>query len=59
MTERNLKRFSDEVRESRRAQTPSTKLSVPEDIAPAAVFLGSPANRNITGVYLPVAGGIN
>ncbi len=48
-----------QVRESRRAETPPTKLSVPEDVAPVVVFLGAPANGNITGAYLPVAGGID
>jgi NAD(P)-dependent dehydrogenase (short-subunit alcohol dehydrogenase family) len=59
VTERNLERFPEEVRESRRAETPSTRLSVPEDVARAEVFLGSPVNGNITGAYLPVAGGID
>jgi NAD(P)-dependent dehydrogenase (short-subunit alcohol dehydrogenase family) len=57
VTEANLARFPEEVRESVRTRTPSGRLSVPEDVAPAVVFLGSPANRNITGCYLPVAGG--
>jgi NAD(P)-dependent dehydrogenase (short-subunit alcohol dehydrogenase family) len=57
VTQANLARFPDEVREEVRARTPSGHLSVPEDIAPAVVFLGSPANTNITGCYLPVAGG--
>jgi NAD(P)-dependent dehydrogenase (short-subunit alcohol dehydrogenase family) len=58
VTENNLAYFTDDVREERRARTPSTKLSVPADVARAVVFLGSPANTNITGVFLPVAGGI-
>jgi NAD(P)-dependent dehydrogenase (short-subunit alcohol dehydrogenase family) len=37
--------------------TPSGRLSVPEDVASAIVYLGSPANGNISGAYLPVAGG--
>lgn len=57
VTERNLTRFGDDVREPVRQRTPSGQLSVPEDIAAVAVFLGSPANGNVTGVYLPVAGG--
>src|SRR3954468_19026107 len=59
VTQRNLERFPEETRESVRQQTPSRRLSAPEDVAPAVVFLGSPANGNITGVYLPVAGGID
>jgi NAD(P)-dependent dehydrogenase (short-subunit alcohol dehydrogenase family) len=56
-TERNLATFGDEVRETVRGRTPSGRLSVPDDVASAIVYLGSPANGNVTGVYLPVAGG--
>ncbi len=56
-TERNLTMFGDDVREPVRQRTPSGHLSVPNDVASATVFLGSPANGNITGAYLPVAGG--
>jgi 3-oxoacyl-[acyl-carrier protein] reductase len=59
VTENNLARFSDEVRESVRERTPSGRLSLPEDIAKAVLLLGSPSNGNITGAYLPVAGGID
>ena len=59
LTENNLARFPDELRESVRQRTPTGRLSIPEDIARAVVFLGSPANSNITGSYVPVAGGIN
>jgi NAD(P)-dependent dehydrogenase (short-subunit alcohol dehydrogenase family) len=57
VTERNLATFGDEVRETVRRRTPSGHLSVPDDVASAIVYLGSPANGNVTGVYLPVAGG--
>lgn len=57
VTERNLARFSDDIRESVRERTPSGRLSVPDDIASAVVFLGSPINGNITGAYVAVAGG--
>jgi NAD(P)-dependent dehydrogenase (short-subunit alcohol dehydrogenase family) len=57
VTERNLANFGDDVRETVRSRTPSGRLSVPEDIASAIVYLGSPANGNISGAYLPVAGG--
>jgi 3-oxoacyl-[acyl-carrier protein] reductase len=59
VTENNLARFGDDVRESVRERTPSGRLSVPADVAKAVVLLGSPANGNITGAYLPVAGGID
>lgn len=57
VTKRNLARFGDDIRESVRERTPSGRLSAPEDIASAVVFLASPASGNITGAYLPVAGG--
>jgi NAD(P)-dependent dehydrogenase (short-subunit alcohol dehydrogenase family) len=59
LTEGNYAHFADEVRESVRSQTPTGRLSTPEDVAAAIVFLGSPANGNISGAYLPVAGGTN
>ena len=59
VTEGNLERFPDEGRDRFRASTPSGRLSVADDVAPAVVFLGSPANTNITGAYLPVAVGAN
>jgi len=59
VTENNLALFSDEVRQSVRERTPSGRLSVPGDVAKAVLLLGSPANGNITGAYLPVAGGID
>lgn len=52
-------RFGNDVRESVRERTPSGRLSVPEDVAEAVLLLGSPANANITGAYLPVGGGID
>ena len=57
VTENNLAHFPDEVRESVRERTPSTRLSVPDDVAGAVLYFGSPANGNITGAYVPVAGG--
>jgi NAD(P)-dependent dehydrogenase (short-subunit alcohol dehydrogenase family) len=59
ITENNLAHFDDSVRESVRGRTPSRALSVPEDVAAAVLLLGSPANGNISGAYLPVAGGID
>jgi NAD(P)-dependent dehydrogenase (short-subunit alcohol dehydrogenase family) len=58
VTEANLARFTDEVRHSVRARTPSGALSSPDDVASAVLFLGSAANANITGTYLPISGGL-
>lgn len=57
-TENNLTRFSDDIRQSVRLRTPSRELSTPADVAAAVLFLGSPANGNVTGTYLPVSGGL-
>jgi len=57
VTENNLAHLPDELRESVRVTTPSTRLSVPDDVAGAVLYLGCPANGNVTGAYVPVAGG--
>jgi NAD(P)-dependent dehydrogenase (short-subunit alcohol dehydrogenase family) len=57
VTEANLRHFTNDDREPVRVRTPSGKLSVPQDVASAVLYLGSYANTNVTGVYLPVAGG--
>jgi NAD(P)-dependent dehydrogenase (short-subunit alcohol dehydrogenase family) len=49
MTERNLERFPQEMRDRVAAQTPTRRLSVPEDVAPIVVFLASNTNSNISG----------
>jgi 3-oxoacyl-[acyl-carrier protein] reductase len=58
VTERNLELMPQTVRDEVAARTPTRRLSTPEDIAAAAVFLGSPANRNIAGAVLDVTGGL-
>ena len=40
------------------AQTPLSRIGVPDDIAPAAVFLASPDSSWITGETLYIAGGL-
>lgn len=45
VTENNLARFSDGVRESVRERTPSRQLSVPDDVAEAVLLLGVPCER--------------
>lgn len=57
VTERNLEIFDDAVRDEVKARTPTRRLATPEDVAAAVLFLGSRANGNISGAYVPVAGG--
>jgi NAD(P)-dependent dehydrogenase (short-subunit alcohol dehydrogenase family) len=49
MTERNVERFPQDMRDRVAAQMPTRRLSVPEDVAPIVVFLASSANTNISG----------
>jgi NAD(P)-dependent dehydrogenase (short-subunit alcohol dehydrogenase family) len=49
VTERNLSFFPDSVREQVAANTPSQRLSSPEEVASLITFLGSGANANLTG----------
>ena len=41
------------------ARTPMGRFATPDDIAPVALFLASPAARYITGQTLPVDGGFS
>jgi 3-oxoacyl-[acyl-carrier protein] reductase len=56
-TESALTRIPDQLRSQVAAMTPSQHLSTPDDVANALVFLGSPANGNITGQVLRITGG--
>ncbi|MFI1469049.1 SDR family NAD(P)-dependent oxidoreductase [Streptomyces wuyuanensis] len=56
-TERVLTGLPDEIRERELRSTPTGRLSSPEDIAGAVLFLGSAANANTTGQTLTVSGG--
>ncbi|MCT2585266.1 SDR family NAD(P)-dependent oxidoreductase [Actinophytocola gossypii] len=58
-TERNLTEMPQPVRDQQIARTATRRLSTPDDIARAVLFLGSPANGNITGELVTVAGGFN
>ncbi len=57
LTKRAQRFIPEEVRENERQKTPSHRLSLPEDVAKMAVFLGSTANGNVTGQLLRVTGG--
>lgn len=56
-TERVLHGLPEHLRERELRQTPTGRLSSPEDIAAAALYLGSGANGNTTGQVVTVAGG--
>lgn len=58
LTERNQQAIPEQVRDGVANESPSGRLSVPEDVASAIVFLASKANGNTTGEILRVAGGI-
>lgn len=57
LTERALTGLPEAVRDRETKQTPTGRLSSPEDVAAAIVFLCSGANGNVTGETLSVAGG--
>jgi NAD(P)-dependent dehydrogenase (short-subunit alcohol dehydrogenase family) len=57
LTERNCKR-PQEALDRVAQQTPTGRLSTPEDVATALVFLGSAANTQINGVLVHTSGGL-
>ena len=59
VTENNLARFPDSVRESVRERTPSRRLSVPGGRCGGGPAVRLPRQWKLTGTYLPVAGGID
>ncbi|MFJ5233529.1 SDR family NAD(P)-dependent oxidoreductase [Kitasatospora sp. NPDC088391] len=56
-TERVAAGLPEPVRARETGATPTGRLSSPEEVARAVLFLGSAANGNITGEALTVAGG--
>lgn len=57
-TERGIQMIPQFVRDEVAGMTPSHRLSDPDDIANAVVFLGSRANGNTSGEILKVSGGL-
>jgi 3-oxoacyl-[acyl-carrier protein] reductase len=57
LTRRVAEGLPEAVRTGEQAATPTGRLSSPEDVANAVVFLCSSANGNITGEVLTVSGG--
>ena len=56
LTESNRQRVPAEYREQIRQHTATRRLTTLADLASAIVFLGSPANRQITGEVIRVTG---
>jgi len=57
LTEHNQQRVPPEYQEQVRRHTPTRQLTMPEDVAALILFLGSQANRQITGDVIRVTGG--
>lgn len=58
ITEHNLKVIPEQVRQTVATESPSGRLSTPEEVASSIIFLASKANGNTTGEILRVAGGM-
>ncbi|WP_225235580.1 SDR family NAD(P)-dependent oxidoreductase [Klenkia terrae] len=50
---------TDEVRAARDAHSPTGRMGTAQDVADAALFLASDESRYVTGVLLPVDGGLS
>lgn len=57
LTERTSEQIPVSDQKKMAENTPSKRLSAPEDVANLVVFLGSQANRNVNGAVIPVTGG--
>jgi 2-deoxy-D-gluconate 3-dehydrogenase len=59
MTESRQHMLADpNVRAAALARIPSGKFATPEEVAAAVIYLASPAAASVTGVTLPVDGGL-
>ena len=57
LTERNLQRIPEKIREELVGAHPLRRLGTPEDVARVALFLASAQSEWITGIVVDVAGG--
>ena len=55
MMHETLQRFGDNIR----ATNPRKRIGEPDDMAGTAIFLSSKASAYITGVVIPVDGGVS
>ena len=60
-TEMSRKAFAGDPARAQKVlgRTPANRFGVPSDVGWAAVYLASPAARFVTGVVLPVDGGVS
>lgn len=58
LTERAWKHLPESIREQVASQTPTGRLTTPEDVAATIVFLASAANGHINGETVRVTGGL-
>lgn len=58
LTERNLQTMPQQMRDMVAQQTPTGRLSTPEDVATTIVYLGSAANSQVNGVLVHASGGL-
>lgn len=58
LTERNQDQFSREIQAAVAQQTPTGRLTRPEDVAALIVFLGSAANGHVNGEAIRCTGGL-
>jgi len=57
LTEAVQQRVPVEQQEQVKQGTPTRRITTPDDVAAAIVFLGSQANRQITGEIIRMTGG--
>jgi len=58
LMETDFSTLPERVRKLQAMQTPLRKLCRPEDVARAVVFLAGEGGEHLTGVDLPVSGGL-